>query len=74
MSESYSLVVMHGLLIVMVSFVAEHRPEGAQASGVVTHGGSRPGSGRAGQTTQFSGPSGFPVLHYLLEFAQTHVH
>lgn len=37
-SGRHSLVVEHGLLIVVTSLVAEHRPESARASVVVAHG------------------------------------
>ena len=40
-SGRYSLVVEHGLLIVVTPLVAEHRPESAQASVVVAHDLSR---------------------------------
>ena len=38
LSEGYSLVAVRGLLIVVISLVAEHRLQGVQASVVVAHG------------------------------------
>ena len=65
----FSLVVEHGLLIVVASLVAEHRLQGASVQF----------SSVAQLCPTLCDPMdcnlpGFPVHHQLLKIAQTHVH